>query len=273
MSKRCFTWVLRTAVICFVLPFQGMSLETLYWGAAVEEEIRWFFSMHQEGVRTLVEQVLQKEGIAYGVQLEEEELPCQFFMALDATQTQRVDELLTSSFERLAASLPSEGAEKKTREWKFSFAPLQRRIMGGGVPKSAEAMPFFELPLTEEQKQVIRKLGIDLITKNLSELAKEKELLKKLIEEVKTIHPLRVLGFVLTDSALAPHLVAVAKTKTKWPMALKRVQGELRKLKDAGQLYPYVPGFADYVGLDKDRLQKLIEQDDFKGLCDYCLKS
>ena len=69
-------------------------------------------------------------------------------------------------------------------------------------PKTPEAIPFFSLSLLNEDKKNIRKLITTMSDKNIVQLFLDIKTMNKLGDKIRRVHPLRFIGFILSDPYL-----------------------------------------------------------------------
>ena len=101
-----------------------------------------------------------------------------------------------------------------------------------GEPKSEEAKRFFELPVSEEEKMLIRKIITNMADKNVVQLLLEKKSMERKGDRIHPVHPMRFAGIVLTDPNLKRCMKAITKSTFKWNGFLdgyeKRMKEEAR---------------------------------------------
>ncbi len=144
-------------------------------------------------------------------------------------------------------------------------------IARGGEPKSEEAMLFFNLPLSDEDKITIRQIVTTMADKNVIQLLLEKRSMEKKGDKIQPVHPLRFAGYVLTDPMLKRCMKAVSKSTFKWKGFIDGYEKRIKEERRAGTLDCYVPGLADLLEVDRSVVQRYINQENYGGLIKHFL--
>ncbi len=159
----------------------------------------------------------------------------------------------------------------------YSYLPSRKGwepapgVERGGEPKSEEAKLFFDLPLTEEDKKIIRQIVTTMAEKNFLQLFLEKKSLERKGDQIQPVHPLRFAGYVLTDPVLRRSMRLVSQSRVKWNGFLDGYEKRLKEEKHAGTLDCYVPGLADLLEVDRSIIQRYINQENYSGLIKHFL--
>lgn len=132
-------------------------------------------------------------------------------------------------------------------------------------PKTEEARPFFDLPLTNEDKKNIRDLISCMADKNLWQLLMEKKLMEKKADKIRKIHPMRFAGFAVTDPHLKRCMKAIESDPLKWAYFIDGYAEKMREEARAGRLLMYVPGFAECVSVEAQVVYSFLENKDYEG--------
>lgn len=138
---------------------------------------------------------------------------------------------------------------------------------------------FYALRLTEEDQQNTSKM-----IKNLGDLGwialwNDRKEMKKLGKKMKTIHPLRSMGFILSNPALKKRMSKVMGDMFKRKGFLNG-DGEdegfsQRMTREAhnNNLIQYLPGFAESLRVSQESIIKYFKKHDWEGLIFYLLKT
>lgn len=192
---------------------------------------------------------------------------------------------LVAAFKRIEAEESSIDFDRERNNASFrpllasksTFIPVQKGWEPapgegiGGVPKSEEAKLFFDLPLTDKDKVTTRKLITNMADKNVLQLLMDRKSMERKGDEVRPIHPLKFIGFILADPNLNRCMKSVSKTSFKWSSFVEGFEKRMKEENKAGNLNRYIPGFADYMEVDKGVVQNYINQGNYEGLIKYFL--
>lgn len=133
-------------------------------------------------------------------------------------------------------------------------------------PKTEEAKPFFDLPLSNDDKKNIRKLITTMADKNILQLLMEKKSMEKLGDKIRPVHPLKFAAFILKDPYLKKCLRTIEKDSLKWGPFVDGYEEKMRAEVKAGRMLVYLPGFVEFIDGDAKQIQKLIQNKDYAGL-------
>jgi hypothetical protein len=126
--------------------------------------------------------------------------------------------------------------------------------------------PFYQLPLSEREKRFIKIIISTMADKNIIQLALERHAMESKGKKINHVHPLRFIGYILSNAHLKDDLRTIKKSSFKWDAFIhgfsKRMKEELSK----GNVSPYVPGFAHEIGSTPDHVNRYIAKRDFEGL-------
>lgn len=141
----------------------------------------------------------------------------------------------------------------------------------GGEPKSEEAKLFFNLPLTDEDKVIIRKIVTSMADKNVLQLLMDKKSMERKGDKIRPVHPMRFIGFVLSDPNLRRCMKLVSKTTFKWGGFLDGYEKRMKEESKAGNLFRYTAGLADLLEVERHVIQRYLNQSDYEGLVKHFL--
>ena len=132
-------------------------------------------------------------------------------------------------------------------------------------PKTEEARPFFDLPLTNDDKKNIRKLITTLADKNILQLLLDKKGMEKLGDKIRPVHPLKFASFILKDPYLKKCLRTIEKDSLKWGPFVDGFEEKMKTETKAGKILVYIPGFLELLDADPKQVQKLLQNKNYSG--------
>lgn len=131
---------------------------------------------------------------------------------------------------------------------------------------SGSTQPFYSLALSKEDKDNIRFIISTMSKENLVQLAFSKGTLERKGKKIEHVHPLRFIGYILSQRELKQALKQVRKSSFKWDHF---IAGFARRMKDENShnnLHAYIPGFAQQVGCREELVRRYIHHKDWEGL-------
>src|SRR3989339_273390 len=266
-----------------ILADESVYLETL---EKIKLEIDLNFSSHFDALhgiwsewiqaekQTLSRKHMNESVFFYDKFLEHSEL---------ILQDLKLDDLITAlDFNKIDPVL--EFAQKKS-QFSFredvsshsSFIPIKKGWESaqengrGGEPKSEEAKLFFNLPLTDEDKVLIRKIITSMADKNVLQLLMDKKSMERKGDKVRPVHPMRFIGFVLADPNLRRCMKSISKATFKWSGFLDGYEKRMKEESRIGNLSCYSAGLADLLEVDKSVIQHYINHSNYEGLVKHFL--
>lgn len=141
------------------------------------------------------------------------------------------------------------------------------------LPPARHVEPYNELRISQEEKDLIRKLLFTMAESSIFELLFEKGKLEKIGERINVVHPVRFLGTVFSDPRLVYCMKEIYKSSFKWDGFSEGFCERMRKEAAAGNLVMYLPGFAKAVKRPLDTIMTYVDVNDFEGLVKYLIKS
>jgi hypothetical protein len=126
--------------------------------------------------------------------------------------------------------------------------------------------PFYQLPLTDKEKRFIKIIVMTMAEKNIFQLALERRTLEKKGRKVHHVHPLRFVGFILSDPDLKEGLRTIKKSVFKWDAFVDGFGKRMKEEYGNGNLYQHVPGFAQLVGGNTESICQFLDKKDWEGL-------
>jgi hypothetical protein len=125
------------------------------------------------------------------------------------------------------------------------------------------------LPISENDKKLIRKLVNTLSDKNVFQLLLEKKELEKIGRQIRPVHPLRFLGYICSDAALRSGLASIHSNHFKWTSFVDGFKDKMREEARKGQIAPYIFGFSHEVSVDPNVVAGFLSKGDYEGLIKY----
>jgi hypothetical protein len=128
-----------------------------------------------------------------------------------------------------------------------------------------EAPVKFQLQIAQGDRLLIEELITTLGEKNLARLLIESRRLTEIGKRIDHVPPLQFIGFVVRDPYLKDCLRKVYKSYFKWLSFVDGFSGSMEKEDRMGLLEPQLPGFAVFVGIDVEILERLTYDQDWEG--------
>src|SRR5581483_7360484 len=126
--------------------------------------------------------------------------------------------------------------------------------------------PFYGLPLSDKEKRFIKSIISTMADKNLIQLVFEKSVLEKKGKRINHVHPLRFMGYILSNPDLKSDVKTIKKSSFKWDAF---VDGFAKRMKEElahGNVYQHIPGFALEIGTTAKHVEEYVNKKDFEGL-------
>ncbi|MBM3208202.1 MAG: hypothetical protein FJZ57_06325 [Chlamydiae bacterium] len=130
---------------------------------------------------------------------------------------------------------------------------------------------FQQLRLTETDKKTIRKLVTTLSDHNVFQLLLDKKEIEKKGKSIRPVHPLVFLSYIVTDSHMRKSLSNIKKSYFKWKNFVEGFEDKMKDMALAGELVPYIRGFAETTGVDISTVSEYIYDKDYEGLMKHFL--
>jgi hypothetical protein len=156
-------------------------------------------------------------------------------------------------------------------EWGYSSAlamPWDVRLVDIG---SEPAISFYQLPLNSNEERIIRYIISTMAEKNVFQLAFEKFSMEKKGKKINQVHPLRFIGFILSDPDLNNDLRTIKKSSFKWDAFISGFARKMREETSKNNVAPYIPEFAALVNADPKEIEYYLHKKDYEGLVKYLL--
>ncbi len=128
------------------------------------------------------------------------------------------------------------------------------------------------LPITDEEKAIIYTLIHTIGTASWLQLLSQANTMHRYGQEIAHVHPLQFLAYILSDSTLTQDLKNIFENVLKKTGFLPGLSRQLSSEMEAGRLLPYLPSFAEAVGVDYAALQPLAEQGQWEAFIMHLLQ-
>jgi hypothetical protein len=131
---------------------------------------------------------------------------------------------------------------------------------------------FSQLPITEEEKTMIRRILHTVAKTSLLGLAGERKDLNEKKKMLSHIHPLRSLAVFVSDHHTKMCVAEIVGHWIKSGEFLSDFCGRMQREAERNNLLVYIPGFCQAVRANPDQVRIYINNGDYKGLIDYLIK-
>jgi hypothetical protein len=140
-------------------------------------------------------------------------------------------------------------------------------------PKTEEAKPFFDLPIREKDRRVIRELIEGIAETPLLQLAlpSEQNRLKRLGDKARAVHPMRFIGFILVDVQMRKQLKEISESSFKWPRFIEGFEEQMKEEAKKVDMLLYAPGFAELLGVELEVVRNLLLKKDYASMVEFFL--
>ena len=95
--------------------------------------------------------------------------------------------------------------------------------------------------------------------------------MNKVGDKVRRVHPLRFIGFILSDPYLRICLKNIESDVIKWANFMEGYEARMAKESREDNLLKYLPGFAELLEVSESSIQHFIQNEDYSGLVRYFL--
>ncbi len=131
--------------------------------------------------------------------------------------------------------------------------------------------PFFQLTLNKVDEEIIYKIIDTMARDNVIKLGLKRKTMERKGKKIRHVHPLRFLGCIFSDPHLHSCMREVHRSMFKWNGFIDGLKDRLREEGARGNLYQYVPGFAQLLNRDPKKITHYLEKRDWDGLVRYLL--
>lgn len=126
--------------------------------------------------------------------------------------------------------------------------------------------PFYQLPLNEKERRIIRSIFTTMAEKNIFELALVKRSMEKKGKKVTHVHPMRFVGYIFSNHQLRGCMKKIVKSSFKWDAFVDGFSKRMKEEHANNNLHRHIPGFCQEVGADPHAVARFIDKKDWEGL-------
>ena len=125
---------------------------------------------------------------------------------------------------------------------------------------------YYQLPLNDKEKRIIRSIFTTMAEKNIIQLALEKRTMEKKGKKVTHVHPMRFIGYIFSNPELKSCMRKIVKSSFKWDAFVDGFSKRMKEEFANNNLHRHIPGFCQEVGADPAQVARFIERKDWEGL-------
>lgn len=165
-------------------------------------------------------------------------------------------------------------------ETDYYFSPNQPSFMGSmkleaigwgsatgdEKAKTKESEPFFALRLTPRDRKNIQLLLTDLADKSYLQLFVAQSSMNRKGDRVRVVHPMRFIGYILSDPHLHRCLKTVEKDAIKYKEFLRGFEEHMIEKESLNEFLLYAPGFAELIDVDVQEVIDILESKNYGDL-------
>lgn len=123
--------------------------------------------------------------------------------------------------------------------------------------------PSFTLQVPKEQQKIIGELITIMGTHSTISLGFKKSHLEGLGKELRGVGPLQFLAYVFSEPTLAKHMCSIKASSFKWNGFIKGFIPSLKREYANRNLLNDLPGFAAFLSIPYDRLEKVAKEENW----------
>lgn len=125
---------------------------------------------------------------------------------------------------------------------------------------------YHQLPITEEEKQMIVKIILTMADNNVFKLLFEKKKLERIGKKIHHVHPIKFLGTVFSDPYLVDRMREIKDSSFKWEGFIDGLSLRMTEESSRGNLKKYLPGFCASINANLETVMSYADREDFEGL-------
>jgi hypothetical protein len=151
----------------------------------------------------------------------------------------------------------------------FSSFPIMQgwgSSISDAQAQTKEAEPFFALRLTAKDKKNIDLLLTDLADKTYLQLLANQASMNRKGNRAKIVHPMRFIGYILSESYLHKCLKTIEKDSIKYKEFINGFENHMKEEAAKEDLLLYAPGFAELLGVDLQAVIEIIKSKNYANL-------
>ncbi len=143
-------------------------------------------------------------------------------------------------------------------------------LFAQAISLEATEQKFFTVDsLTEEDKEIIEYLIMEMAVRDAQQLRELDRENKTVCKRFRRIHPLVLLNFLVSNPDLYQCTRGILQEEKKSKFLIAVLSMEIRIAKKEGILSEYIAGFSSLMQLDTHAIQTYIDLEDYKGLISY----
>lgn len=136
---------------------------------------------------------------------------------------------------------------------------------------------FYQLPCSASDEKIIATIITKMAENKKRKLLVESIKMHRLGNQIDHVHPLRFLGYIISDPQLKQHMDTILKDSWKWWSFLgsksrkgfvKNMMYEMKRK----NVYPHLYGFVKHIDADYDRVIEYIDHKDYEGMAKYLIR-
>jgi len=131
---------------------------------------------------------------------------------------------------------------------------------------SGHIEPFYQLPLEEKEQRLIHELIKNIAEKNVWALLFKKKEMERLGKKINHVHPMRFMGYILSDPKLKKWLREIRGSSFKWDYFIGSFGNRMKEENAKNNIVPYIPGMAHLLHVDQSHILGYFHTKDYEGL-------
>lgn len=136
-----------------------------------------------------------------------------------------------------------------------------------------EEISFYSLPLHQWEKKIIEKIVSSLAEKTLAQLLIDRKEMEKRGDQIRHVHPLRFMGYVLHDSYLKGCLSQFKNSSFKWSSFIDGFVQKMREEMVKDNVIKHLEGFCDYLKVDLEKVTEFVINGQFENLIYFLMEA
>ena len=149
---------------------------------------------------------------------------------------------------------------------RFADNPLSEEPLFFINTHSSQIDAFYQLPLEEKEQKLIHELIRTIAEKNIWGLLFKKKELEKIGKKVNVVHPMRFMGYILSEPRLKKWLREIRNSSFKWDHFIEGFADRMKDENAKSNLIPYIAGMAHLLHVDQSQILGFIHAKDYEGL-------
>jgi hypothetical protein len=173
---------------------------------------------------------------------------------------------------------PSSSAFAKERDWTHDTSTTDLSIRFGDNPidhgveyflqnvTSTHIESFYQLPLEEKDQKLIYELIKTIAEKNVFGLLFKKKEVEKLGKKVNHVHPMRFMGYILSEPKLRKWLKDIRNSSFKWDYFMREYGERMKEENAKNNIMPYAAGMAHLLHVEQNHILGYLQAKDYTGM-------